>query len=230
MIRKILMAKPILTSEEQSTIASAVGDAEKTTSGEIVPAVIRESSDYAVYELLFAFAAGFLFYSILLVFYPSVSGMIDRLFWFPPDWYVTAFYGVSTVLLIGLAYFFSNMPVLDRLIIPRKVREEAVRKRAMLYFTEAGLTETRDRTGILIFVSLMERRVEVLADKGISEKIPQSEWDSLAGALARDIGKGELSPGLCRAVDSCGKKLTQHFPIKSDDTNELPDGVDLPEK
>ena len=224
------MAKKLLTPREQSSITTAVGDAEKTTSGEIVPVVIRESSDYAVYELLFAFLAGFLYYSVLLVFYPAVSGAIDSLFWFPPDWYVTAFYGLSTLLVAGLAYFFSNLPALDRLIIPRKVRNEAVRKRALLYFTEAGLIETRDRTGILIFVSLMEKRVEILADKGINEKILQSEWDDLAGSLAAEISKGELAGGITRAVKSCGDKLTNHFPVKSDDTNELPDSVDMPEK
>ncbi len=224
------MAKILLTEQEQSTITMAVGEAEKTTSGEIVPVVIRESSDYAVYELLFAFLTGFVYYSVLLVFYPAVSSVIDSLFWFPPDWYVTAFYGVSTLLVAGLAYFFSNIPALDRLIIPRKVRNEAVRKRALLYFTESGLSETRDRTGILIFVSLLERRVEILADKGINEKIPQSEWDSLAGSLAAEISQGELAGGITRAVQSCGEKLTRHFPVKSDDTNELPDRVDMPEK
>ena len=221
------MRKDLLSPEERERIAGAVGKAEKKTSGEIVPAVIKESSDYAVYELLFALAAGFLYFSILLIFHSDVSGMISRLFWYAPDWYVTAFYGISTTLLIGAVYFFSNIPVIDRLIIPRKVREAAVRNRAMQYFAESGVSATRDRTGILLFVSLLEKRVEVLADNGISSKIAAAEWEALVAALVQDIREDRLSEGLCRAIESCGEKLERHFPIKPDDTNELPDNVDI---
>ncbi len=224
------MAKSVLSEQEQQRISAAVAEAEKHTSGEIVPVVIRESSDYAVYELVFALISGFIYHSVLLVFYKEVSQMISSLFWLAPEWYVTAFYGISTVLVIGLVYFFSNVPVIDRLIIPGKVRRDAVRKRALLYFAESGLTGTRDRTGILIFVSLLEKRVEVLGDMGINEKISQAEWDSIAGSLAGRIGQGELAEGFCDAIHQCGKKLSEYFPVKPDDANELPNRVDMPEK
>lgn len=104
---------------------------------------------------------------------------------------------------------------------------EKVRNRALRHFTESGVYSTRDHTGILIFISLMEKRVELLADQGISEKIPQDEWDDLVAALSRAMRDGQLADGLCTAVDSCGKKLSKHFPIKSDDSNELSDSVDI---
>ncbi|OQY34368.1 MAG: hypothetical protein B6241_05130 [Spirochaetaceae bacterium 4572_59] len=221
------MAKTFINEKEQERISVAVKEAEKSTSGEIATALIGESSDYALYELVFSLCIGFVYFSSLLFFYPSVSVWLGNLFWDAPEWYVTAFYGISTVLVVGLVYFFSNMSFVDRLIIPRKVLREKVRNRALRYFTESGVYSTRDHTGILIFVSLLEKRVEVLADQGISEKIPQNEWNELVAALSRAMRDGQLAGGLCAAVESCGKKLSKHFPIKSDDSNELSDSVDI---
>ena len=221
------MKKNLLNKEEQERIAGAVAKAEKSSSGEIATALIRESSDYAVYEMVFSLIIGFLSFSVLLVFYPSLAAAVMGMFWNAPDWYVTAFYGLSTVLVTGIVYFFSNLAVVDRLIVPRKVREREVRNRALRHFTESGIYSTRDHTGILIFISLLERRVEVLADRGISDKIPQAEWDGLVGELSASIREGKLADGLCQAVETCGKKLALHFPIKDDDTNELSDSTEI---
>ena len=224
---QLIKSKIPLSDDDQKRIAKAVELAEKKTSGEIATALIKESSDYAVYELYFSLIAGFLYFTFLLIFYPAVSSWMENLFWSSQSWYVTAFYGLTTILFIGLTYFFSNLPFVDRLIVPRKVMDEKVRSRAMQHFTESGVYSTRDHTGILIFISLLERRVEILADKGISDKIPQDQWDSLVADLSVAIKNGDMADGLCRAVESCGKKLSGHFPIKADDTNELSDSVDI---
>ena len=224
---QLVRSKYPLSDDDKNRIAKAVELAEKKTSGEIATALIKESSDYAVYELSFSLMAGFIYFSILLIFYPAVSSWVENLFWSSQSWYVTAFYGLTTILLIGLTYFFSNLPFVDRLIVPRRIMEEKVRSRAMQHFAESGVYSTRDHTGILIFISLLERRVEVLADKGISEKIPQDQWDSLVADLSAAIKAGSMADGLCQAVESCGKKLSGHFPIKADDTNELSNSVDI---
>jgi len=221
------MSREILTEEERKRIAAAVGKAEKNTSGEIATAVIRESSDYAVYELAASLGAGILWFLVLLLFYPRVEAAVSGLFWNAPAWYVTAFYGLSTLVVTGLVYFFSNLPVLDRRIVPKRIMHREVRSRALRHFTESGVYATRDHTGILIFVSLLERRVEILADSGLSEKIPQSDWDSIVGDLTDHIRRGELAEGLVRSVEACGTRLAKHFPIKKDDTNELSDSVDI---
>lgn len=221
------MGRMLLSEEERLRVARAVEEAEKNTSGEIATALIRESSDYGVYELLFSLGAGFLFFSLLLLFHSSVAAWVGSFFWDGAPWQVTAFYGLATAAVVGGVYFAANLPFVDRLIIPRGAARRAVRHRALRHFTESGVYATRDRTGILIFISLLERRVELLADKGIAEKIPQEEWELVLRDLTAAVKEGRLAEGLCRAAGSCGEKLAEHFPIKADDTNELSDHLVL---
>ena len=100
----------------------------------------------------------------MLLFYSSLSDAVKGMFWNAPEWYVTAFYGlISTILVTGVAYFFSNLTVVDRLYSsPGRSGSGRCGTGPLRYFTESGVYSTRDHTGILIFISLMERRVEVL--------------------------------------------------------------------
>ena len=84
-------------------------------------------------------------------------------------------------------YFLFNISTLDRLIIPRKIMANKVKERAVRYFMESGVSNTRDRTGILIFISILERRVELLADRGIAEKIPRKNGPVLSPELSQEL-------------------------------------------
>jgi len=211
--------------EEQERIRRAAAAAEAATSGEIASAVILQSSSYAFPELVAALAGGVIFFLAAMLAYGPLSALVNSWFWEPRDWYVTAFYGLATLGVTGLLYALGNIPGADRLIVPRKIRETAVHRRALIQFVESGVYNTRDRTGILIFLSLRERRVELLADTGISALVPRESWNGILEELTLAIRKGEPGPGLVRAMESCGRILAEHFPRKSDDTNELPDGL-----
>jgi putative membrane protein len=67
----------------------------------------------------------------------------------------------------------------------------------------------------------LERRVELIADQGINQKISQSQWDAIVKHIIQGIQQNKLIPHLCESIENCGKLLTEHFPIKTDDTNEL---------
>jgi len=102
---------------------------------------------------------------------------------------------------------------------------EAVRERALRAFYEKGLYRTREETGILIFISLLEHKVWILGDRGIDRKIPPGSWQSLADKLAVGIRSGQAADALCRVIGACGDELSRHFPRRGDDRNELPDDV-----
>lgn len=120
--------------------------------------------------------------------------------------------------------------MIDRLIVPKRVMKQKVKERAVRHFMESGVYNTRDRTGILIFISFMERRIELIADKGINEKIPQEKWNSIVENIIQGIKSDKVIEKLKESILECGKLLEKHFPIKSDDTNELSDDVTILEK
>jgi len=102
---------------------------------------------------------------------------------------------------------------------------ESVHKHAEEAFRKYGLQNTKDATGVLIFLSVEEKRIEILADKGINEKVEQSTWDNMVNGLIIKIRQNGTCQGLCDLVAEVGKYLTEYFPIQPDDVNELSNEV-----
>ena len=88
-----------------------------------------------------------------------------------------------------------------------------------------GVHLTAERTGILIYVALADRRVEIVADDGINRKVAQSELDHLAQHVVIAARSGTLADGLVSAVNGAGRLLSRHFPPSAANPNELPDRV-----
>jgi len=219
------MAKFKFSKEEIDKINKAAAHVESVSSGEVLTAVIKESSDYAFPELLFSLTGGFIYYLIMMFFHSGVERLIGQLFWNPPLWYVTAFYGATTLIVIGLLYIMSNISGFDRLIVSKTALHRNVYRRAMLHFTESGAVNTRDRTGIMFFISIREQLVEIIADEGINSKVEDGAWDDILIRLLSSIKDGRTADGLEKAIFECADILEKHFPVKSDDVNELPDGI-----
>jgi putative membrane protein len=100
-------------------------------------------------------------------------------------------------------------------------KEHAVRLRALRAFYEKGLYKTKKNTGVLFFISLMERKVRILADSGIHEKIGQETLDKFAGHVSRGIREGRGCDALCESIQEAGDLLARYFPVTRDDTDEL---------
>lgn len=206
-------------------VRAAVADAESRTSGEIAIAITPESADYSFNELFASVTFGAAVFAAMLPFHARIVAILDRVFWHLPSWYVPAFYGIASFASIALAFLFANIPALDRLVIPRRIRTESVYRRALRHFVESGIYATRERSGILIFVSIMEREVRILADSGISAHIDQAEWDRLASSLALGIRSKKAGHALVQAVQECGLMLERRFPPRADNPNELSDAL-----
>ena len=211
-------------------IKKAVTIAESKTSGEIATAIIKESDNYAFFELLFALIVGFIYFFVIMFFTDKIESIIKQMFWDYSNNYLLAFYGFSTFLIISLFYLFANIPFIDKLIVPHSIMNKKVNQRAVRYFMESGVYNTKDRTGILIFISILEKRVELLADKGINSKINQNEWDSIVGNITKGIKINEIFKHLSESILTCGQLLEKHFPIQKNDKNELRDDIDILEK
>lgn len=135
-------------------------------------------------------------------------------------WWFLPVFIISFVLTRQLIH---SWPALKRKLIDPRQRDRAVREQAMLCFVEHGLHRTRDQTGILILISLLEHRVQVLADAGINAKVSAQLWEEIVEKITAGLKSGQPCPALCQAITRCGKLVEDHFPRRDDDSNELPD-------
>lgn len=113
-------------------------------------------------------------------------------------------------------------------VVPQLTKGEqrmALRNRAEKEFVKLGIQNTREKTGVLIMVSLEERMVQVLAGSGINSVVPESIWPEMVQWIVEGIKSGNIAQGISTAVAAIGTLLAEHFPLKSDDSNELSDSV-----
>ena len=199
-----------LTDQDKSAIEDAVKKAERETSGEIVFAVSEASGRYrhAILHLcLAAMVAGSAGYLLA-----PVPHKIGILLW---------------VQLISFTVIYAIAPFVSwsRWFIPDKEMEQRVHEAAFREFYASGLYRTRESNGVLIYLSNFERRVVVIADKGIHERMGTTHWNGVRDRIIQGIRLGQAREGICAAVGECGRGLSEHFPVRADDANELPDRV-----
>lgn len=98
---------------------------------------------------------------------------------------------------------------------------------ALREFYRLGMDKTRDQTGVLVYVLLSERKLQIVADKGINEKVNNETWQKIADMMAEHFKSGKYLDGIINGLDEIGKILYTHFPIKPDDKNELSNEVEI---
>ncbi|MBC8316668.1 MAG: hypothetical protein H8E41_02100 [Desulfobulbaceae bacterium] len=206
-----MKADNFFTSEEKDTIAKTIGKVEKKTAGEVAVMVVDTSDSYPESLVLAGVLMGGL--SALLV---------TDLFFNDSLW---IFLPLATLFSFVFGWLTNQAPIIKRYFIPKARIEEEVEQRAIQAFYEKGLYKTRDDTGVLFFISLLEHKAWVLADQGIYSKIPQETLQEYAVDIATGIKKGRAAEVLCQEISKVGEILAEHFPVKDDDTNELPNKV-----
>ncbi|MBN9318547.1 MAG: hypothetical protein BGN86_14525 [Caulobacterales bacterium 68-7] len=223
------MARRGLTPDEAARISGAVALAERGTSGEI-RCVLADDVD-PMRSALIACALALAAPAIALLFGVQPQTLADTFIGWsaahgltPTDAAASALQAYvvlqTTVLVLALAIVFSPLP---RWLTPTAWRKAAVDRAAAAQFEALGLVHTRDRTGVLLYVSLRHRRAEVLADEGIYAKAPHQVWDEVIALLTEPLRRGETADGFVAAVERIGAILAAHLPPRADDPNELPD-------
>ncbi len=224
-----------LSPSDLAAIEAAVRAAEAQTTGEIYCVVTEESSHYG--ETALAWAAGVALLGPAVLLAAGVHVTIPDLF---SSWSASevgaaietavrrALIGAIVVqgLLFVVTAVIASIPPVRLALTPRGVKRQRVRRRAAEQFAAKGLHLTRERTGVLIFVSLAERMAELIADDGIADHVEPQVWDKAIGALAEGMKRGDVETGFAAAVGLCGEVLAAKFPARpGDNPNELPDAV-----
>ncbi len=225
------------TSQEKELIKQAVEKAESSTSGEIAVMVVDESDSYREAAVLGSFVSSGLLALLAEILY-TVSVYYNQVWTHSTAWsFAQIFFEIKNhitvwmyipilfVLYFPCAYFMKKLPGLKILFMSGRRIEEIVSERALRAFYEKGLYRTRDETGILIFISLLERRVWILGDRGINTRIPAGFWKDRSEELTGGIRKKSHGKAVVEIISQCGAELARHFPRKPDDTNELSDNV-----
>ena len=129
------------------------------------------------------------------------------------------------VLFVGVLALLSYPP-LRRLLTPRTLKRDRVRRRAQEQFVAKNMHATRERTGVLIYVSFAEHMAELIADEGIASQVDHQVWERAMAALTAGLKRGEPAAGFASAIGLCGDVLAERFPPRpGDNPNELPDAV-----
>ncbi|MBF0298131.1 MAG: hypothetical protein HQK51_05390 [Oligoflexia bacterium] len=230
------------TSEEKEKISQTIKQVELTTSGEIVAMVVDQSDTYEEAAKLSLLGIGIflgLMIELLIAVYLRIyhhweDGPLS--FW--PYWRNFIFQSVQEtslwrflLLAISLYIIFTIILILDprlklKLISTDKMKKR-VKEQAIMAFYQNCLYNTRSQTGILIFISILERQVFILGDRGINQKIPPGFWNTLTQELVSGIRQGKAGESICRIIEKCGHELAKHFPYLADDKNELSDNLIL---
>jgi uncharacterized membrane protein len=148
-----------------------------------------------------------------------------------PDWWRRRVFAADDLAAIGAAVSASEQTHRGEvrfvaeasLAVSALWRELSPRQRAAEVFAAEGVWDTEENSGILIYVLLADRRVEILADRGIAARVPQAEWDAICRDMEQAFRAGQWRQGALQAVARAGELLAAHFPAAASNPNELPD-------
>lgn len=217
-----MVASKLFSEADRAAISNAVAEAEKKTTGEIVPVLATASDRYDRAEDLFGLALAVVAVTAAWVFLQDVRpaagdwrsgpepslGLAEILAIFAGAWVV----GVVVA---------DKVPFLRRLFAGRWMMKPRVEAAAAEAFERFHARRTKAATGIVIYVSLFERRVAIRADRAISEKVTPVQWSEICAGLTRAMREGRARDGFVEAIGKCGELLARHFPVQPGDANEL---------
>lgn len=216
-----------MSADDHRLVTAAVAAAEAHTSGEIVTIVTDLSDEYRETAVIWASIAALLALSAVSLCPGFFQGLYERLLggwtydYSPGQWLgvVTAF---ATLKWLGALLILQWLP-LRLALTPGPVKAARVRARALKLFRVGAEARTAGKTGVLLYLSLRERRADIVADAAIAEKVTPEVWGEAMAALLDQVRGGRAGAGMADAVTHVGRVLAEHFPKGSENPNELPD-------
>jgi putative membrane protein len=198
-----------LSAQDREHISQAIRLAETKTSGEIVCVLARSSAGTPALPILIA--------SVLALALP---------------WLLVATTALTVYRILSLQIFLFvalllilMLPRVRVALLPRRTRRAVAYRVASGQFVARGIARKKDRSGVLIFVSLAERYARIIADEGIASRVPQAEWQSAIDALISHMREGRIADGFITAIERCAAVLAVHFPPTTDGRDDLPDRI-----
>jgi putative membrane protein len=191
---------------DRERVVEAIRAQEARTAGEIFCVVAQASSTYWLVPIAWA-ALISLLVPLPLIYLTSVPA--------------------GTIYLLQLAAFIVavvilSIPAVRYRIVPKQAMHQRAHAEALRQFLAQGLHLTENRTGVLIFASIAERHAEIVADRGINEKVDPDVWEQAVEAMVAAIRNGQPGDGFVTAIQQCGDVLARHFPPGAINRDELP--------
>ena len=205
-----------LSDQDRARISAAIRANEARTTGEIICVLAKSSSDQAT--ALPVLIAAVLALGVPWVLMATTSLSLQSML-------------SLQVLAFLLLFLVLGLPRVRTALLPRATRRALAHRAAMEQFVIRGIARKKERTGILIFVSLAERYARIIADEGIAARVPQAHWQGAIDTLTGHMGRGHVADGFVSAIGTCGDVLAAHFPPPADEIgkqrSELPDRIYL---
>ena len=216
-----------LSQQDHDLVTAAVTAAERRSDGEVVTIVAGRSDSYHDVALHYAVLA-MLIVPAKIALLPQ--GWIDWATGLMLGWNAQLSRGalmLALFVLLVLAFLIVrlilNYMPLRMMLTPGRTKTRRVHRRAIELFRTGCELKTRGRTGVLIYLSLLEHRAEIVADKAIADKVEPEVWGEAMATLVDEVKAGRPGEGMARAVEMVGEVLAGVLPRASDDANELPD-------
>lgn len=206
--------KRFFSESECEEIEKTIAEIEKNTSGEILVVLSPTSDSYFRARLLGAFIGWFIASAIALIIEWNSH-------WGAPFEKLLALQALGILAGGVLAY----VPLMARLLVPSAILGRNVHREALAQFAALGLHATKEHTGILVMLSIFERRVEIVADKGIHSKVDDTYWKKQAELISSGFKEKKPASHLIDSLRQMGAKLAEHFPPNPNDTNEISNKV-----
>ena len=200
----------VISPADHARVAAAIRDAESRTGGEIVCVLARRASAYREAPALWAAALALAIPWPLLIL---------------TAWSAQRIFSLQILAFAGAFLLLSWEPVRMRLV-PRAVLRARAHREGLEQFHARGLTRTRARCGVLIFVSLAERYARIIVDDGIAARVDQAQWQAVIAELTAPMRERRIADGFVAAIARCGAILAEYVPPQQT-RDELPDRLYL---
>lgn len=204
------MNASLLSADARAAVRDAVARVERHTAAEIVVAVRYRSASYRHTDYLVGFVL-------------ALAALCALLF-LPQEFDIITWPLEVTLGFVAGAVVCAQLPGLKRLLTSRRAMNDEVARAARAAFVDLGVTRTRARSGVLVYVSMLERRAEVVPDTALDVLKKDEGWHAALQALDASVARGTFT----KALEGLREPLARLLPRTEDDVNELADGVREP--
>lgn len=199
-----------LSDTEIKQIEASIDRMEELTHGEILPVIVKRSSAVGHVPLTL---------TLLLTLLIAVAELpYSEWLWVTPWVWL---WPVLIVVIYALSHVLAKSVWIQKVFVPERDEVDQVHQRAHLEFYLNRVHRTEKGAGVLIFVSVMEKKAVILADEALAQKVPRETWDQMLSDLSHKLHQDKWAEGFVDAIHTCGRHLQTHFPIQGARVNEL---------
>ena len=197
----------------RASIGQAIAKIESQSHVEMVLVIQPQTNTYTQYPLAIGSALAF----IALSYFRFAPEVFD-------EWMIYA--GTIVAFVLG-AVLTGGIPALLRRAVGRRHLEKSTEILARAYFQKGGIQHTRDKTGVLVFIAVLENQVAIIPDRGVEGAIPPQEWQNIRREFNSIFSARNPADALLARLEWLQTLFSQYIPQVEDDTNELPDNLEI---